>query len=234
MKRKTIIALTASALLMAGCTTTQQPQPGGGEAYDNTKKGALIGAAVGALGGILIGKNKGKGALIGAAVGAAAGAGIGYSMDKQAQELANSLDTVVSDSDISPNDVIVTKEPNRVKVTFKSAMMFQTASDAPTATANTKIAKMAQVISKYPSVVQIAGHTDNRGSHDYNMELSNRRATSVAQSMVNQGMQNQIYVRGCSFDKPLLPNTTTENMAQNRRVEIFLYQKPEDVVDPCL
>jgi outer membrane protein OmpA-like peptidoglycan-associated protein len=234
MNTNALLALITSAALLTGCATSQ-PQPGGGEAYDKTKKGALIGAAVGALGGMLISKNnKGKGALIGAAIGSAAGAGIGYSLDKQAQELASSLDTVVSDSDISPNDVVVTKQQNRVKVTFKSAMMFPTASDVPTATANTKISKMAQVISKYPSVVQIAGHTDNRGSHEYNEDLSNRRAGSVAQSMVNLGMKNQIYVRGCSYDKPLVPNTTAANMAQNRRVEIFLYQKAEDVVDPCL
>lgn len=234
MKKNALLSLITATALLTGCATNQ-PAPGAGEPYDKTKKGALIGAAVGALGGMLISKhNKGKGALIGAAVGAAAGAGIGYSMDKQAQELASSLDTVVSDSDISPDDVVVTKEANRVKVTFKSAMMFPTASDIPTATADSKIGKMAQVITKYPSVVQVVGHTDNRGSHDYNQELSNRRASSVAQNMVNRGMQNQIYVRGCSYDKPLVPNTTAENMALNRRVEIFLYQKPEDVVDPCL
>ena len=51
--------------------------------------------------------------------------------------------------------------------------------------------------------------------------------------MVNMGMKNEVYARGCSFDKPLVPNTTAANMAQNRRVEIYLYQKPEDVVDPC-
>jgi outer membrane protein OmpA-like peptidoglycan-associated protein len=234
MNTNALLALVTSAALLTGCATNQ-PQPGGGEAYDKTKKGALIGAAVGALGGMLISKhNKGKGALIGAAIGSAAGAGIGYSLDKQAQELASSLDTVVSDSDISPNDVVVTKQENRVKVTFKSAMMFPTASNVPTAAAEAKVAKMAQVISKYPSVVQVAGHTDNRGSHQYNQELSNQRASSVAQSMVNRGMQNQIYVRGCSYDKPLVPNTSADNMALNRRVEIFLYQRAEDVVDPCI
>ncbi len=234
MKKKNLLSMIVAAALMTGCASNQ-PSPNGGESYDNTKQGALIGAAVGALGGILLGgKNRGKGALIGAAIGTAAGAGIGYSMDRQAQELANSLDTVVSDSDIAPGDVIVTKEANRVKVTFKSAMMFPTDSDIPTASAETKIARMTQVISKYPSVVQVAGHTDSRGSYSYNLALSERRASSVARNMVNMGMKNQIYARGCSFDKPLVPNTTAANMAQNRRVEIFLYQRPEDVVDPCL
>jgi len=233
MYKKRILILATSAALLTGCAANQ-PSANGQDSYDKTKKGALIGAAVGALGGILLGgKNRGKGALIGAAIGTAAGAGIGYSMDRQAQEIANSLDTVVSDSDISPGDVIVTKEANRVKVTFKSAMMFPTNSDVPTATAEAKIAKMTQVISKYPSVVQVAGHTDSRGSYNYNLTLSERRASSVARNMVNMGMKNEVYARGCSFDKPLVPNTTAANMAQNRRVEIYLYQKPEDVVDPC-
>jgi outer membrane protein OmpA-like peptidoglycan-associated protein len=237
LHHKTFSILLAAGLF-AGCA---QPQPGADngtqqDEYQRTKQGAVIGAAVGALGGLLLGgKNKGRGALIGAAVGAAAGAGVGYSLDQQAKDVAKSLDTTVSDSDISSSNVVVTKHDTFVKVTFKSAMMFRTDADIPTPAARAKIAELTHALAKYPgSVVQVVGHTDNRGSYDYNLRLSERRARNVAQEMVDQGLQNTVYARGCSYDKPLLPNTSAANMAQNRRVEIFLYRSPEDVVDQCL
>ena len=237
LKYKTLSILLAAGL-GAGCA---QPQAGTDgtqqeDEYQRTKQGAVIGAAVGALGGLLLsGKNKGQGALIGAAVGAAAGAGVGYSLDQQAKDVAASLDTTVSDSDISSANIVVTKHDTFVKVTFKSAMMFETDVDVPTPTAREKIAELTHALAKYPgSVVQVVGHTDNRGSYNYNLQLSERRARNVAQEMVDQGLQNTIYARGCSYTKPLLPNTSPENMAQNRRVEVFLYQKPDDVVDQCL
>ncbi|MEJ2500270.1 MAG: OmpA family protein [Campylobacterales bacterium] len=234
LQNKTLSMILAASLL-AGCAGTQ-PNANEQDEYDKTKKGALIGAAVGALGGLLVGgKNKGKGALIGAAVGAAAGAGIGYTLDQQAKDVAESLDTTVSDSDISSKDIVVTKHEKFVKVTFKSAMMFQTNADYATPAARAKISELTAALKKYPgSIVQVVGHTDTRGSYDYNYQLSERRAHNVATEMVNQGLQNAIYARGCSYDKPLLPNTSEANMAQNRRVEIFLYQKQEDVVDQCI
>jgi len=234
LQKKTLSMILAASLL-AGCAGTQ-PNANEQDEYDKTKKGALIGAAVGALGGLLVGgKNKGKGALIGAAVGAAAGAGIGYTLDQQAKDVAESLDTTVSDSDISSENIVVTKHEKFVKVTFKSAMMFQTNADYATPAARAKIAELTTALKKYPgSIVQVVGHTDTRGSYDYNYQLSERRAHNVATEMVNQGLQNAIYARGCSYDKPLLPNTSEANMAQNRRVEIFLYQKQEDVVDQCI
>lgn len=236
--KKNTLSILVAAALFAGCT---QPQPNGSETtqqdeYEKTKQGALIGAAVGALGGLLLGgKNKGKGALIGAAVGAAAGAGIGYTLDQQAKDVAKSLDTTVSSSDISSENVVVTKNDKFVKVTFKSAMMFKTNADVATPAARAKINELSGALQKYPgSIVQVVGNTDNRGSYDYNLKLSERRANSVAVAMVNQGLQNAVYARGCSYDKPLLPNTSSANMAQNRRVEVFLYQKQEDVVDQCI
>jgi outer membrane protein OmpA-like peptidoglycan-associated protein len=228
------LSMILAAALLAGCAGTQ-PNANEQDEYQRTKQGALIGAAVGALGGLMIGhKNRGQGALIGAAVGAAAGAGIGYTLDQQAKDVAESLDTTVSDSDISNQNIVVTKHDKFVKVTFKSAMMFETNANYATPAARAKIAEFSTALKKYPgSIVQVAGHTDTRGSYDYNMQLSERRAHNVATEMVNQGLQNAVYARGCSFDKPLVPNNSKANMAQNRRVEVFLYQNENDIVDQC-
>lgn len=235
--KRSMIPLLAATLLLSGCGgDTGTASQGEKDAYGNTKTGALIGAAVGALGGAVISRgNRTKGILIGTAIGAAAGAGIGYSMDQQAKDVAESLDTTVSSSDVSNEAIVVTQKEKAVKITFKSAMMFSTNNATPTADATSKISEMSDALKKYPSsIVQVVGHTDNRGKHDYNMALSERRATSVAQTLAGQGLTNPIYARGCSYDKPLLPNTSESNMAQNRRVEIFLYQSEADVTDQCI
>jgi len=236
-QNRTLSILLATALF-GGCAATQPGAPGTErqDEYEKTKQGAALGAALGAIAGALVGgKNKGRAALIGASLGATAGAGIGYSLDQQAKDVAESLDTTVSDSDISSENIVVTKHDTFVKVTFKSAMMFETDVDVPTPSARSKIDELSAALRKYPgSIIQVAGHTDSRGTHAYNLGLSERRAHNVAAEMLDRGLQNTIYARGCSYDKPLVPNTGAANMAQNRRVEVFLYQKTDDIIDPCI
>ena len=91
--------------------------------------------------------------------------------------------------------------------------------------------KLAQVLGSYPqTIVSVAGFTDNRGSYQYNKNLSLQRANSVANLLTTNGRP---YVRGCSFSKPLVPNSSPVNMALNRRVEVFLYADRNHMVDPC-
>ncbi len=232
---KSWIALpVAIALALGGCAT-KEPMPNNGE---KTKQGALIGALSGAaLGAIVSHKHRGKGALIGAAVGAAGGALIGYSLDKQAQEVADAMQTQVSQNEkeaIKDQDIVVTKHEHYVKITFKDSAMFATNADRPSPQAREKIVRLVDVLKNYPdTIVQIVGHTDSRGSYDYNLKLSQRRAFSVANILKNLGVTNKIYARGCSYTKPLVPNDNPEDMAMNRRVEIYLYPNEESVIDAC-
>lgn len=69
------------------------------------------------------------------------------------------------------------------------------------------------------------GHADSRGTEDYNMALSLRRANAVKDYLVRKGVDaNQLDVRGFGETKPVKPNTTEENMAMNRRTELNLIQ----------
>jgi outer membrane protein OmpA-like peptidoglycan-associated protein len=235
IKSKKLIVSIATISLLSGCADKS--------IYDNasnTQKGAGIGALAGAVIGAVSSKHhKGKNAAIGAAIGGAIGGGIGYNMDQQAQEIAQVLQT---DVDSSPNaemnqdkDIIVTKNDRFVKVTFRDKMMFATNSANLTPTARSKVNKVVDVLRNYPTtVIQVVGHTDNRGSHSYNATLSKRRAASVGSIIMNGGITNPVYKRGCSFDKPIVPNTNKKNMNLNRRVEIFLYPNRELVVDQCI
>ena len=237
MNIKKYAAGVAIVSLLGGCAQTQVPQVLQGE---KTKKGVAIGAVAGAILGTVTGKgNKAKRAAAGATIGAAIGGVIGYNLDKQAKEIAQVLDTTV---DNSPNaevksdkDIIVTKTNNYVKITFREAMMFPTNSSKLTASAKYKVKKMIAVLRGYPTtIIQVVGHTDNRGTHAYNQSLSEKRAHSVAMLIKNSGIENRVYQKGCSFDKPVVPNSSEKNMALNRRVEIFLYPDESFVVNQCI
>jgi outer membrane protein OmpA-like peptidoglycan-associated protein len=235
MKIKLISTIAILALL-SGCASSMQQQQG--VIGDKSKTGAAAGAAAGAILGQIFGKDT-KGTVIGATAGAVIGGVIGYNMDKQAAEIAKSLETQV---DTRPNaeatsdsDIIVTKNDRFVKITFRDKMMFPTNSATLTGTANYKVNKLTNVLKNYPqTIVQIVGHTDNRGSHGYNKTLSQKRARSVSNVITNANIPNQIQEMGCSFDKPIAPNTSSSNMDLNRRVEIFLYPNSQFVLNQCI
>ena len=234
---KTIISSITIATMISGCA-----QRTGNQTYDNNQN-AIIGTTIGALAGIVLGNNigggnKGRNQVIGAVAGAAVGGAIGYSMDNQAKEVAQSLNTNVNNNPtaaLDPNqDLIVSNTDNYVKIMFRDDMMFETNSENPTYTAGTKIAKITSVLQKYPNtLVQVVGHTDSRGTHAYNLTLSEKRASNVGNIIDSTGVQNQIFAKGCSFDKPIAPNTSDANMALNRRVEVYLYPNQQSVIDVC-
>jgi len=225
------------ATMISGCS-----QKTGSQSY-NQNQNAIVGTTLGALAGVVLGNNlgggdRGRNRIIGAVAGAAVGGAIGYSMDNQAKEVAQSLNTDVNNNpnaQLDPNqDLIVSNTDNYVKIMFRDDMMFETNSENPTYAAGTKIVKITSVLERYPNtLVQVVGHTDSRGSHAYNATLSEKRATNVGKIIFDSGVQNQIFSKGCSFNKPVALNNSDANMALNRRVEVFLYPNQESVFDVC-
>ena len=234
---KTLISSLAIITMVSGCA-----QKTGNTTYDENQN-AIIGTTIGAIAGIVLGNNigggnKGRNKVIGAVAGAAIGGAVGYSMDNQAKEVAQSLNTNVNNNPnaaLDPNqDLIVSNTDNYVKIMFRDDMMFETNSANPTYSAQTKIAKINSVLQKYPNtLVQVVGHTDSRGTHAYNLALSEKRATNVGNIINSTGVQNQIFSKGCSFDKPIALNNSVANMGLNRRVEVYLYPNQQSVIDVC-
>jgi outer membrane protein OmpA-like peptidoglycan-associated protein len=71
--------------------------------------------------------------------------------------------------------------------------------------------------------LRVEGHTDNVGTHDYNTELSERRANAVANAFVADGFTaKDVVCKGFGPDHPAADNSTPEGRAQNRRVEIII------------
>ena len=84
---------------------------------------------------------------------------------------------------------------------------------------------LAAIMAEYPDyTMSIAGHTDSKGSDDYNLRLSYDRAASARTYMLSQGVPaDRIESRGYGETKPIADNATAKGQALNRRVEFDLY-----------
>jgi outer membrane protein OmpA-like peptidoglycan-associated protein len=231
--KKSLLASTAAVLLLSGCYN----QPGLVEdtSYDRTKTGAATGALAGAVIGYNTGKHNASSAIVGGLLGAALGGAVGYSLDQQANEVARALGTGVNNDPLAaldPNhDIIVSKHTTHVKIMFRDKMMFATNSSTLQPRAKKKVEKIAQLLANYPqTVVGVAGFTDDTGSYDYNLKLSEKRARNVANILAVNGRP---LVKGCAWEKPIAPNDSAQNRALNRRVEVYLYADRNQMTDPC-
>jgi len=210
------IALTLAAGLAAGCQTTD-PYTGETKTTSATY-GALIGAGAGAAVGMISGrdaKQRRQRALIGAGVGALAGGTVGAYMDKQEDELRR----VMRDSGVT-----VTRKGDDVVLNMPGNVTFRTDSADLNAQFYKVLDGVAQVAKKYDkTIIEVAGHTDSTGTAEYNRQLSQRRASSVANYLVSRGVgQARIMTAGGGEDHPIASNATDQGRAANRRVEITL------------
>ena len=181
-----------------------------------TKKGAAIGAAAGGAVGAAIGNRAGNtalGAILGAAIGGAAGASIGRYMDRQAEEIQRDLEGAT-----------VERVGEGIKITFDSGILFDVNKADLRAEAMTNLDNLAVILKKYEDTnVLIEGHTDSTGPDDYNLELSERRARSVAGHLaMREVVSGRFSIMGYGETQPMADNDTAVGRQANRRVEIAI------------
>jgi len=203
--QKTLTGIALVAIILFGC-----------KSMNKTQKGAVIGTAGGGAIGAVIGKAAGNtalGAIIGAAVGGATGAVIGHKMDKQAKEIENKIPGAQ-----------VERVGEGINVTFNEKILFAFAKSDLSATAQSNLDKLAAVLKEYPDTdIEVQGHTDGRGSDEYNMALSERRAGTVADYLRSKGISSsRITTKGFGKTAPIASNDTDEGRAQNRRVAFLI------------
>ena len=92
-----------------------------------------------------------------------------------------------------------------------------------------KLNRFCRILNKYNKTnILTTGHTDNSGEESFNMKLSNDRAVNVKQRMIEQQVQEgRIFTWGLGDKSPILPNTTAEGRAKNRRVEFVILFAPK-------
>ncbi|HSO18153.1 MAG TPA: OmpA family protein [Desulfosarcina sp.] len=209
--KKWIPLAVAGLMILSGCAA-QETKTGKGAAY-----GAAGGAVAGAVLGQAIGRNT-EGTLIGAAagaaVGAAAGAGVGRMMDRQEAEMRDAL--------AASEAAAVRREGDLLAITLKGDVSFDLDSDVVRPGLYNELNRIAQIMVKYPQTsILVEGHTDSTGSEAYNQQLSERRANSVKNLLVQRGVQAyRINILGYGESQPAATNATPEGRQLNRRVEI--------------
>ncbi|MEO9023217.1 MAG: OmpA family protein [Ginsengibacter sp.] len=199
-----IFASAVIAMLGMGCNATK------------SQKGAVIGGTAGAIGGTIIGKsagNKTLGTIIGAVVGGTAGAIIGRDMDKQAEQIKNDIPGAK-----------VERVDEGIKVEFNEKILFAFSKSEIGDSAKKNLNNLVKILNYYPNTnIEIQGHTDSRGTDEYNMGLSQRRANTVRDYLQSQGIvASRMVTRGFGESAPAYTNDTEEGMAQNRRVEFLI------------
>lgn len=202
---KKIIVIASIATLISGC------------AADGSMTRAEQGALIGGITGAAIGSNKdSKRAALGGAVGAAIGAGIGVYMDRQEAALRQATaGTGIQVERRADNNIVLSMPDN---ITFDTAL----ADIKPQA--YTALNNLARTLEQFTDTrIIVAGHTDSEGSDADNQRLSNRRAYSVRNYLIDQGVgAHRMQAIGYGEGRPVADNGTAEGRAKNRRVEISL------------
>ncbi|MCG8688838.1 MAG: OmpA family protein [Desulfobacterales bacterium] len=196
------------SLTLFSCASMQTNQQKG------TAVGAGSGAAVGAILGQAIGGNTEStliGAGIGAAVGGIAGNQIGKYMDMQEQELRNAIAASEAAS--------IRREQDILRATFKGEAYFDYDSSQLKPGAYEELRRIADILNKYPqTTIEVGGHTDTRGSEEYNQRLSEQRAQAVGNELMRNGVAAQrITIVGYGESRPI-----SSDHAMNRRVEVII------------
>ena len=217
MTQKTrFLSLFTAVFLIAACTTV--------DPYTREEKTshATTGAIIGAVGGAVVGAVSGDDsrerrnrALIGAGIGALAGGAVGYYMDVQEAKLRKQLEgtgvRVIRDGDnitlVMPSNVTFDIDKADIKASFYPVLD-----------------SVALILDEYKkTIIDVVGHTDSTGSHQYNQALSERRADSVTKYLISQNVDRvRIETFGMGETRPIADNSTAQGRQLNRRVELTL------------
>ena len=216
-----VIVVFVGSTILSGCNSVKNA--------NNTQKGAVIGAVGGGVLGAVLGNNLGKGgngalgAVLGTVVGGTVGGLIGNKMDKQAREIENALPGAQVER-VGEGIRLVLGE-NSVNFDFNKSTL--------TTIAKQNLDKLVPVFKDYADTdIKIYGFTDSKGADDYNLNLSNQRATAVKNYLAAKGLvSSRFTVVGMGEAEPIATNDTEEGRSQNRRVEFAIVANDKMIED---
>jgi len=138
---------------------------------------------------------------------------------------AEGYETVTKHADAAKSETTAVKiELRRTKIKIEN-IKFKTNSDVISPESYATLNEAVEALKKIAvyKKVEIAGHTDDQGPDAYNLKLSQRRANSVKNYLVKQGIDGaKLEAVGYGETKPIADNTTDVGRAQNRRVEFII------------
>ena len=139
---------------------------------------------------------------------------IGNYMDKQAAEIERDIEGAK-----------VERVGEGIKITFSSGILFDVGQADLKDQFEGELSQLATILNKYEDTnILLAGHTDSTGSEEYNLELSRKRAQSVADYLAFQNVDSARFTtKGFGPSDPVASNDTEYGRAQNRRVEVAIW-----------
>jgi len=122
------------------------------------------------------------------------------------------------------NSILQTRDSARGLIVSMSDVLFDTGKYSLKPGAREKLAKVAGILLAYPGLdIAVGGYTDNVGSDEMNQTLSENRAGSVRDYLVQQGvLTNSVSARGFGNTSPVATNDNSSGRQQNRRVELLV------------
>jgi outer membrane protein OmpA-like peptidoglycan-associated protein len=122
------------------------------------------------------------------------------------------------------NLILQTRDSARGLIVSMSDVLFDTGKYSLKPGAREKLAKVAGILLAYPALnIEVGGYTDNVGGDDMNQTLSENRASSVRDYLVQQGvLTNSVSSRGFGNTMPVASNDNSSGRQQNRRVELLV------------
>lgn len=155
------------------------------------------------------------------------------SRTREADQAQNAAEQARLDADMAREDSdalrrqiaeLNAKETERGLVVTLGDMLFETGNSQLKGSAAENLAKLSSFLKAYPDrTLMIEGHTDNVGSEDSNLSLSQRRAESVRTYLLEQGISNnRLGAYGKGENSPVASNDSVSGRALNRRVEVII------------
>ena len=214
--KKLVLTSCALAVLLTGCA-----------GMTDTQRNTGIGAGAGALGGAAIGAATGnsRSAAIGAGVGAAAGALGGYLWSQRMEAQKRQMEQATAGTGIA----VTQTANNELKLAIPSDAGFDTGRAAIKPALAPVLDQFASGLRNNANAeVRIIGHTDSTGTDAINNPLSVERAASTRDYLSTRGVRSSaIQIDGRGSREPVADNGTDGGRAQNRRVEIYVGERPQ-------
>ena len=221
--RKNLImtAAVSAALLISGCAAT--------DGMSTTQRQTAIGTGVGALAGAAISAATGGKAGVGAVAGAAVG-GIGtYIWSSNQEKRKREMEAATRGTGVN----VVQTADNQLKLEIPSDISFDTGRYDIKGNFAPVLDRFAEGLRTSPNAeVRIVGHTDSVGSDAVNNPLSLNRANSTRDYLMRRGVSgSRIFTEGRGSYQPIASNSTSEGRARNRRVEIFVGERAQYLLE---
>ena len=143
-----------------------------------------------------------------------------------AREVSVYMDSAEHDliSELSDRGFSITRVGNSIHLNMEGSAAFAPNSTALAPKSAAALKRLARIIESHERIlIDVTGHTDNEGKAEANRKLSEERARSVAQFLIDEGADGKRFIlRGAGAREPIASNRTAKGRAQNRRVEIKL------------